>query len=223
MFQWRIPIFINQDVTLLYVFSHWGIKWRKVTAATTGRIQNDRNVVPVAFRLIKPMGNMPFYKEIIMFEKIQNKTTINHKVAIHAFTWLKKTSYQQMKHLSNQPKTSVSHLVLFPHSLTWIKNSLSKNCFEPPVLSFCTFPSIRSTYPLSSNSVVTPSPPLNVQDLLSFSFLFLRKNPETQTIYPDWLLIGYILTHDVCEYASWDSFSDLNGCYVTKRKKLRVK
>lgn len=55
-------------------------------AATTGRIQNDRNAVIVAFRLIKPMGNMSFYKEIIMFEKIQNKTTINHKGAIHAFT-----------------------------------------------------------------------------------------------------------------------------------------
>ena len=42
-------------------------------AATTGRRQNDRNAVTVALRLIKPMGNMPFYKEIIMFEKIQNK------------------------------------------------------------------------------------------------------------------------------------------------------
>lgn len=46
--------------------------------ATTERSQNDRNTITVACRLIKPLGNMPFYKEIIMFEKIQNKMTINH-------------------------------------------------------------------------------------------------------------------------------------------------
>lgn len=156
-------------------------------AATTGRIQNDRNAVIVAFQLIKPMGNVSFYKEIIMFEKIQNKATINHKVAIHACTWLKKEPHQQMKHLSNQPKTSVSQLVLFPHSLKWIKNSLSKNCFAPPVSSFCTFPGTQPTYsgarPLL-NSVVTPSPPLSVQDPLSFLFLFLQRNQDTQTIGP---------------------------------------
>lgn len=58
----------------------------QLLAATKGRIQNDRSVVTAALRLIKPMRNMPFYKEIVMFEKIQNKMTINHKVAVHAFT-----------------------------------------------------------------------------------------------------------------------------------------
>lgn len=50
--------------------------WLLLLVATTGRSQNDRNAIIVALRLIKPMGSMPFHKEIIMFEKIQNKNDL---------------------------------------------------------------------------------------------------------------------------------------------------
>jgi hypothetical protein len=64
----------------------------------TGRNQDDRNAVPTAVLLIKPMGNMPFYEEIIMFEKIQRKTITNHKVAYMCFTLtgVKKKKAQQI-------------------------------------------------------------------------------------------------------------------------------
>ena len=64
---------------------------------------------------------MPFYKEIIMFEKIQNKMTINHIVATHAFTRLKtkqnKAQQQIKKSKQSTPKPLCSQLMLFSQSL----------------------------------------------------------------------------------------------------------
>lgn len=125
---------------------------------------------------------------------------------------------------SNQPKTSVSQLALSPHSWDWIKNSLSQNSFEPPVSFFLHLP--QDTGHVFQH---TPSPEFSghiliVQDL-SFLFFFFPhlKNLETQTIYLYWLLIYYSSTHDTCKCAPQMSFSDVNGCYVSRRKRLHVK
>lgn len=174
-------------------------------AATTGRIQNDRNLVTVALQLITSMENMPFTRIASCLRKCKTKTAINHKKLLYRllFDWKKKDNptHPQIKNPSNQPRTSLSQLVLFPHSLKWRKNSLSKNSLEYLVSSFCTCPGILTTCP-SILPTCSSTPPVWIHRLLpplllmfkTFFHIFfsikIESNPEICTIYPHWVLIN---------------------------------
>lgn len=128
--------------------------------ATPERIEDVRNAVTVALRLIKPMGNMPVCKKI-MFEKIQNKMTINHKVAVLPLVDWKKTTATNKKSKQSTPNLCFTACVVF--SQFEVNNKFFERIFFEPVSSFCTFPSIQATYsiiPPSESHGLHPRPPV---------------------------------------------------------------
>ena len=75
-----------------------------------------------------------------------------------------------------------------------------KNSFEPPVSSFCTFPSILTEYSSIPHSWIQWSlNPLSSRFKTFFHVFFfpikIERHPETQIIYSYWLLIDYMLTY----------------------------
>lgn len=151
----------------------------------------------------KTHGKHVLYKEITMFEKIENQTIINHRVA-YTSTWLegKKSS------INNKSKQSTKNLFQSLCCLfrVWAeKNSLRKVSFELPVdLDFCALP--RIPIPKEKNPFLCWVQlswslwPSRFNSFLNFFFpTIIKKNPEAQARGPPWLLIACLLTCCICE------------------------
>lgn len=119
----------------------------QLLASSTGRIQNDRNVVTMARQLIQPMGNMPLYKEIIMFEKIQNKNNYKSHSCCTCFYLTKEN--QPNTPTNRKSKQSTKNLS-FTACVVSSQFEVKKEFFEQKFLwvsslIFLHLPSIRPT------------------------------------------------------------------------------
>lgn len=161
-------------------------KWWLLFTATSGGFQDDRNVVTVALRLIKPMGNMPFYKEIIMFEKRQKKNDYKSQSCLYVLLLNLKKKTRQIKNPSNQPKTCFTACVVSSQCEA-NKTFFEQNLFCATNLTFLLLASILPSQ--SQHSLPPESSGHSVSSLqcLRPSFIFLPHQNWEKSGTPNYL------------------------------------